>query len=161
MYNPDLNNSPLNARMLIHQSWVSLLLIRVASFPGSWHSPSTIQQQQYETDIQPLCSRCRTNQVLLLNYKANYFPEDEEVRVAPASPTRTLTEHLLRMTGSTNEETRGNFPGRRCEFRAIVSSAMPELCSESRRDYQEEGLRRAGECLEFVPLERKRRNAAR
>lgn len=30
-------------------------------------------------DKSPLCSRCRTNQVLLLNYKANYFPEDEQV----------------------------------------------------------------------------------
>lgn len=27
----------------------------------------------------PLCTRCRTNQVLLLNYKANYFPEDADV----------------------------------------------------------------------------------
>lgn len=131
----------------------------MALFPGSWHSPSTLRQQQNETEIQPLCSRCRTNQVLLLNYKANYFPEDEEVCATPIPPTRTLTDICLGMTGSKNEETRGNFSSRRCEFRAIVPSAVRELRAKSRRDHQEEGLRGAGECLEFVPLGWKSGNA--
>lgn len=47
---------------------------------GTWQNLSSSIHQREETQIQPLCPRCRTNQVLLLNYKANYFPADEEVR---------------------------------------------------------------------------------
>jgi hypothetical protein len=66
----------------------------------TWHAGVSDRQEQNDIQIQPLCSRCRTNQVLLLNYKANYFPEDEEVRVRSRNPLRTLTmSNCLGMTG--------------------------------------------------------------
>ncbi|GHJ85705.1 hypothetical protein NliqN6_2107 [Naganishia liquefaciens] len=49
----------------------------------SWmdNTPQSSSSARSLTDLvenNPLCSRCRTNQVLLLNYKANYFPEDAD-----------------------------------------------------------------------------------
>jgi hypothetical protein len=71
--------------------------------------------------------------------------------VPTRSPCNALTMSIcLGMTGPTNEETRRNVSCRCCELRAVFPSPMRELRTKSRGDYQEEGLRCAGECVEYV-----------